>query len=220
MEREKKLLYGGVAVIVSLVLAAALYVVVNQPIRVKENCKPMSYKPNMDEIEIKNFASEDGLVVANLAGYLELSSSTGNSTYLALSFNSVQVTIPESDDLRRVTLEGDCFRFIVEYTFQAEYATNYYQFSNLEMLVKNDAEPDNRLKKICQFDNQFSSKMVDSKYYSCKLQLYHQCTMNGKQVASLMLKSFELELDGKRDHVMEGKFSKLPFEDSCPNWDS
>lgn len=217
MDRKQRRLFGiGIAAFVLILLIVLVVVIFIRPRR--HHCIPMTSKPELDELEVINVASEKDLVVANMAGYLELLDANGNYTYMPLDINSVSIGGPDAGGVRAITLYGECLRFEVRYYISGDAKNRYYTFTQLGMLVANDAEQDKSAREICKFDYDFEFKLFSSVRYSCKNDLSHKCSKDGKLVATLRLKSFELELDGAPNHVKERVFSKDAWFDSCQNW--
>lgn len=225
MDRKKKILYGEIAAGAVLVLVVVAIVMINQPSRVPNMCVPLTNRPDLETAEVKTvayFNEDDGPVLANLAGYLELFSSSGASTYLPLNIDCIRTTRQEADSARIIILGGQCVKFEITYTSLGHgNDENYYTFTNLEMFVENDAEQSNKTRdKICTFDDKFFFTMQTNLRYSCKQDLFHQCSTDAEPVASLVLKSFELELDGNPVDVGRREFSKTPWAESCDYWSS
>lgn len=218
MDRKKEIIYNGIAAAIVLVVVVAVVLFFTWPSR--HQCIPLKMKPNMSEIQVENVASEEGdLAVANMAGYLELLDPTGgNSTYLPLDIRSLQFSKPDESGGRVVTLGGECLRFEASYSIEEEDSGRNYKFSYLKMLVEDGAKRDKKAENICEFDAPFTFGIPDEVRYSCQKKLSHQCSTAGKPIASLVLKSFELELAGDPDHVRKCEFTKPAWSYSCISW--
>lgn len=214
-DRKKKLIYGGITATVVLVIVVVSIVVFTRP---HSQCIPSIDRPDIYTLEVKNLFSEQGPVVANMAGYVELLSPSGK-TYLPLDFNSVRISKPDYEVAQVVSLEGQCISVKVAYHNANSSSGSYYMYNYIEMLVKNDAKQDKSAKKICEFNEKFNFNQESTSRFSCKNELKHKCSMDDDLVALLVLKSFELELDADLDHAKRHEFSKQPSQYSCSLWD-
>lgn len=205
----------------AVMLMVTLVTLALQP-TVRAECMPTSTKPDLNSIQVKNVASEYKGVVVNLAGYLELFKPSGNSSYLPLDIDTVTVSALDVLGYRHITMSGECFVFDIGYFIGAgKPSSNYtYDFFGIDhMLVQNDANMDPEPKKICNFDQMFDLKLPNDRRYSCKEALSHKCSANFTHpVGSLVLKSFEIEIEGSPANVKKGLFTKSPLEDSCKHW--
>jgi hypothetical protein len=172
-------------------------------------CHRSKEKPDMDSIQVKNFASADKTMLANLAGYMQMA----DNTYLSLDIESVSIGRPDENGAMTVTYVAKCFSFQVK----IKKHDNLYVYLKAEMFV-NDKQY--KPKKICDFFSRLSSEFSESEYYSCKEVKSHQClTDYGKTlVANLVLKSFELEYEGTPAKVADRIFDKRAWTASCAVW--
>lgn len=182
-------------------------------------CKPTSTKPDINAMEVRNIAFFDernyAKQVANMVGYVEFFGD--NSTYMPVEADWVYNAQPDDDGNILVIVKSMCFFFGIKYKIVPgnQVSNFYYQFNNLEMIIKNRAGD---RKKICEFDQQFAFNQLGYTRYSCQELLTHQCSHEGKPVARLVLKSFELELDGDLENVELEQFSKIRWGNSCEHW--
>jgi hypothetical protein len=75
-------------------------------------------------------------------------------------------------------------------------------------------------KKICNMQPQLHTVVPINERFSCKQVQTHQCvsSFDYKTAASLVLKSFELEIDADPDEVKRGNFDKSEYAYSCNSW--
>lgn len=197
---DRKMTAGRFMPIVALVMILAM-VAVGQPVS--------------NGIELKNIAYKREGVVANVQGYLSI-----NDSRMKLDFaNVTQARRSEDPDHRYVRLSGEEFVFELEYVRQdGGKPSEHYQFSDLTMLVR-DKRPGHAYSTICFFDEQFALALPAKSRYSCNREQSHQCSLNGKPVANLVLTAFELEVDGVPSKAAKLQFSKNPWAESCEQWD-
>lgn len=203
------------------VLLVVALVTLNWQQTVRANCVPTLTKPDLDSIHVKNVASFYRGVVANMAGYLELYNSPDNSSYLPLNIKSISVSQADFFGARMITFADECFTFDIGYSIKAavhpsKYTYDFYGIDH--MFIKNDANQDKSPKEICNFDQIFDLRLPYDSRYSCKEVLSHQCSFARQPIASLVLKSFEIDLDGYPANVKKGLFTGSPLKDSCTHW--
>lgn len=205
MDRFKKEICCGIVALVVIVVVVII----------------MWPRSNLPDIEVHNVASEKARIVANLAGYMELLNNKSSNQILNIH------TVSESihTDGRVITLSGKNFQFDIGYTIHHEDVRGNvhdgirYHFLSFDMLLRTD--PDGTtFEGICAFDKPFDFFLPDFERYSCKQVITHHCSHQGDPVARLVLKSFELELNGDPDHVKRREFSKDGWPVSCNKWDS
>ena len=218
MDRNKKILLGGAVLVVTLVLVVAF---VAWP---RHNpCIPMKTKPDWNTLKVTNYGSSQGHVVANMVGYVEL---LQDKTYLPLDISSVSVMKSSSShDSSYVTLTGQCTSFTLKYDTKSKgKGEEVYSYERLDMLIK-DARANDVLNKICSFDAKFDFEQPAASRYSCQQVRSHRCSYQsapkkGAEAATLVLKSFELELDGEDKSVKKVEFSKPQWQQSCSAWEN
>lgn len=173
-------------------------------------------QPFMNEDEMKNIAYQQGRVVTNVQGYMELAK---NNHTFALDFTEVTQVVSDRDpDKRYLQLSGEQFFLQIEYVYQNEgQSSGHYQFGNLIMLVRNKRRGGAYM-QVCFFDQKFSFVLPENSRYSCNKEQTHRCSRNGELVANVVLTTFELELDGNPEKVKELQFSKPAWPESCEHW--
>jgi hypothetical protein len=72
--------------------------------------------------------------------------------------------------------------------------------------------------RVCKLYYQFRLILPGDVRWSCKEVQRHPCMKLDKTFASLILKSFELEINGDPANVEKGQFTKKPWEYSCTSW--
>lgn len=214
MNRSKKIIYGGIAAVVVVVVM----VFFAWPKHIdKIGCVPTKSKPDV-KFSTKNVGSDQAKVIANLAGYVQFHD---DNTYLPLEIDSV--SIDKSDPNNNVvTLSGPCQTIDVTYAVPRGTIGNLeYTYSSLVMMIKRDKQGE---KRACNFDKPFAFGQPTAKRYSCLQEQAHQCSIDpeyrkdDKHVVSLVLDSFQLELDAADSSVKKMEFGKDPWPNSCKKW--
>lgn len=215
MNRSTKL-YGGLVVIVICALIALIW----WP-RVANECVRQKTEPDLSPTTpAMILLSADGLVMGSILGYITI---LNDNTYLPLEFETI--SHQTSAAFRVVTLTGKCVVMHIKYSFQD---LNQYQYLGLEMLIKNDTLKDKTPRKICDFDKRFEFFQPAEFRFSCNSTKSHACSVreqissghqSARQVASVMLRSFELEIDGYKIRKVREFWKKLPWNLSCETWD-
>lgn len=205
---------GGVLPVAALVMAMVVAMAASLP----SNHRPRSARvgPNINEIEVENIASADDQVLMNLAGYLELHEV--NSTRLMLDMNTVYVVSWDDDQLHNIKVNDNDRRVRLSISYEKGELNSVYKFNNMELSVNRGNLPRGEFSVICQFDEPFAFSLPARSRYSCQKVLSHSCSKDGKLVASLVLKSFELELNGNPRNVARSVFSKPAWDKSCAHW--
>lgn len=211
------MLIGGVAAVVVIVVIALVAWPRSQPA-----CTPSSVKPDVGSLTVKNVASSDFTTLANLAGYVTLTTTTKDKktelSYLPVDLETVEVV--KSGTTGSVRFTGQCVTLEVD----CEEAKDnngkaQYKYKAINMQVKNDASEKKTLEKVCKFDTPFAFMQPADQYYTCPKEQSHSCTGDKDTSYSLNLKSIEFELDDKPEEVKAGKFVKKAFTESCTQWD-
>lgn len=175
-------------------------------------CVPMIDKPDLYAMTVKNVASVRANVVANLVGYIEFFGQ--NSTYLPVELDRVSVNNLDGRGTMVVTLTSKCASFNIKYRTLREKGSiaHQYEFTDLEMIVGDRG-------RICDFEQvAFAFVQPGDLRYSCRRVLSHECSFRTEPVARLVLRSFELELDGASQTVSGREFSKREWIESCDYW--
>jgi hypothetical protein len=172
------------------------------------DCARSKVKPDIDSIQVKNLASTDRSTLANMAGYVEFA----DNTYLPLDVKSISVGQPDSEGLSVLTFSGKCASFEIRVDYKE------YAYSNPMLLVDDDNS--GTQKKVCRFNERFWVTGPANERWSCKEVLHHRCMtrQTREHVASLVLKSFEFEINGNQAFVAKGQFTKKPWAETCRIW--
>ena len=192
---------GGFAAFAVVVIALAV-VVVSQA--------------NMDEIEVKNMADASFPMRANIAGYLHYN----NTRQIVEIEHLVAARRRYSSTKFNIAMYGSpiLLSFFLEVRDEGE-SSEHYEFVYLTMSIAK--KPRHKgWEEICEFDQDLAFSLPANLRYSCKKELSHRCSFNGEPVASLVLKSFELEFGGDPDQVAMKEFTKPAWEKSCDVWDA
>lgn len=201
MDRNRKLIYGGITFVAVLVVIVVAFVIA---------------RSSEHKIDDNNIVSEKDRVVANMIGHLELIDH--DNAHQVLDINEIWLSKTEPDATSSgLTLRGDQFNFDIAFTMRPG---EDYEFRNLAMYFRAVTDPERAYSKICDFDKQFILSMPKKMRYSCKRRMSHLCSKNGKPVAKLVLESFELEFDGNPSNVERHQFSKQAWVESCEHWDT
>lgn len=200
---QKRMAAGRFAPIVALVMALVI-TVAGQPVT--------------NEKELKNIGYGSQGILANVDGYVEFASK--NYTREPLDFYSVEYSIDQSNPEKKyLSLSSDQILFDFAYVHQDKgKPSGYYQFDYLTMLVRNPRNWISTYSVRCLFEEEFTIALPDKTRYSCKKEQTHRCSWDGKLVANVVLRSFELELEGNPDKIDRLVFSKPAWEESCEQW--
>lgn len=194
----------GLAPIVALVMVLAVVV---------------SGQPVMNGTDLKNIVHTRERIVANVDGYVEFASQ--NFTRQPLDFSIVEQDIYETEPEKKyLGLIGHQFVFDFAYVHQDKgKPSGHYQFSYLTMLVRNPRYWISTYSPRCHFEEEFTIALPDKSRYSCQKEQTHRCISHpGQLVANVVLRSFELELEGNPEKVDRLEFSKPAWEESCEQW--
>jgi hypothetical protein len=205
MFRSKLLWLAGLAV----VLIVLIVVVKTRP-HAKEHadCSPIKNKPELNSMQTRNIASANKTILANMAGYVEF---PGDNSYLLLDIDSISAWKPEYHDFRVVTLSGKC----VSFQLRVSKTGKDYFYSHPMMFP--DHFP-SLADKGCEFSNSFSLAIPENERFSCKEIIEHESYSfspnKRSRRANLVLKSFELEMDGVVVEHEKGNFVKEEWPSS------
>jgi hypothetical protein len=221
MDLSKKLLYGGIAAVVSILVV--IFIVAQSQHKKTEpdtdlTCSRTKDKPDMNLIRVKNILSPDKIALANMAGYVRFS----DNTYLPLDIESVTVvSIRASSDVRMVSFSGRCFSFDIHvgrYTFSVGNKTisSYNVLDSPSMFVNERPYTKNR---FCYFFDWSMILVPSDQRFSCTTGMTLKCEQDWTSlVARLVLESFELQLDGNSSLSEENEFETEVWEPSCYKW--
>lgn len=207
MDRSTRKLAAGRMLLAAMLLTIVMSLSVQA---MNGKCVPTKAMPELDSMEVKNVASVQRLVVANMIGYVHL---VEDDSYLPLDISSVEL----EDRLieRNATLEGACTQFKIGIS---KYWGDSYKYKNLDMFIRDKSNGYQSFKKICEFNSKFELEHSNHVRYSCTKPASHRCSdpQTGKLVAVLELKSFEFEF--RAYQAKTGEFGKQPWADSCLAW--
>lgn len=234
MVDKQKIVYLGVAVAVAVLLVIVISAATNKG----NKCVPSKDVPDLKKLNSNNVASEDSSILAHLNGYIQLLNGEG---YLPLEITQVSHEKPTDKMAGSVTLKGECATLKISYSEEATKGT--YKYGGLEMFVVEGQKSDLAPHKICDFSNKFDfNKQPLDQYYSCNQKQVHECPASKPSPASvlglkddttttstttpaptnkhaeLVLNAFEFQIGGIVEDVKKGKFSKMPFAESCELW--
>ena len=205
MERKYKILIGvfvGVA-IVSLVGIGLLL------INKQKQCELTKIEPKIDLTVLKNVASSDYRNLVNIGIYIEFF----NDGFQELSLEKVSVSPGnwQTNNTRTLLLSFDCGTFI-EVSLQLDVQTNlmHVETPTLSRIDAGGKTLECRLNDFYYQDN------LDTRY-SCHERMAFVCMRIGdnKDVATVVLEVLEFELDGDRELIKSGQFSKQPSASRC-----
>lgn len=228
---SRRMVYGGIATVVLLVsiaiVACCFFRINNNHHPGHGSCVPFR---KIQPIRQNKLVTDDAAALAHLAGYVELLDenieSNLDSSYLPLEFNTI-VHDQLYNGPRVVSLIGDCVTLDIKYSKKKQHNSGeVYAYEGIDLNIRDGRKLERRPEKRCDFKPGFFLEQAISERYSClqtrAIRCYHRdqnaIESVAKQVANLVLSTFELELDGDPVTLQLGVFSKAPMEDGCSKW--
>jgi len=157
----------------------------------------------------RNFASSDFKVLANIDGYFEFNRSTFETDQDKLPLDLHAVSYKPFDHLDQLNLQMSDLDLLIDYYIDHDGYDNDFVYQ-IEVDFK---RPINGQTNCFIYSTMMESS--PDKHYSCQIEKSFDCSREEKAgpllVGSLVLKSFEFEVNGDVDTIKRGEFSKPAY---------
>lgn len=217
MENRRRVVLGVIITLVIILIAAAtVFAVFKFADKHKEHgvCDISQEVSQIDPKMSKNIASSDGVNLFNMNGYLEFMEDH-RSGFLPLRLREVH----PGDTTAAVELESEC----VSLQISISYASDFVHIDMIDVGLIRGQQSSVEKEPLCTVNNARITFPLKDRF-SCLGTIAFHCSRKekdargsdyNKPVAQLVFNKFEIEVQGDRDLIRSGEFSKPPAGGGC-----